>query len=385
VLSLLQLAELLGCPYRLLVKDDNNATYPKLRGNEDYGPMFKLLSKHGEALVKALQLAPDQELAWIEVIRSFLKLDDLMKRVGCDTDAQKEECKQLGTQLILRFFDAGGQHSELNNYMLMLLFIGDFQPNTPNVNYLRLGHCLNCPKDWNPLERHANLKAADDEGIENGHRVMKQDNTHCGGGVFVQHQDTCPEDKLVRDEMALELRTGMGIVRLVERVEQKVQLAGRTHSAPYKQVMVDFEDEQQSVLYVLEHFHDSRDLRFQTVAALQASGTLDAYIALRAECAMAAGLTLSQVESWLSSKACGGKHYLPHPNTLLPQHVCLVKEKEGLEDYCIGISKPQKKAQLGGPAAAQPLQPPPQQPQQPPRPQQPQPRKRAKANDPRQR
>jgi hypothetical protein len=336
-------AEAAGFGFRLLVKADNNSTYPKLRGNEDYGPMYKLLSNHGTDLVKALQLAPEKELAWTGVLETFIKLDKRMKRDGCNTDAEKEECKRLGSQLILRFLEAGGQRSELSNYLLLLFFIGDFQPSRSNVGYLRLGHCLNCPQDWNPLVRFANLKAADDEAIENGHRVMKQDNTHNGGGVFVQHPDTCPGDKVGKDRLALELRMEISLVRQVERVEQVVQLAGRTHSAPYRLRTVDFEDEQRSVLYVLNHFHDNRDLRFETKARLEATGRLEGYLALRAECAEAAGLTVGQVESWLSSKACGGKHYVPHPNMLLPQSVCLVKGNNTLEDY-FEFGKPKLKS-----------------------------------------
>jgi hypothetical protein len=333
-----------GFPFEAIKKGDNNEMYPKLRGNEDYGPLHKLLCGHGKAMVQACGFNPEQEKAWTEVVECFISLDKQLKRDGCDTDAQKERCVCLGSQLILKFLAAGGQRKELSNYMLLLLFIGDFQPSQSNLCYLRMGHFRYCPKSWNVLQRPCNLKAADDEGIENGHRVWKQENTHNGGGKFVQHPDTNPADKMTRDKLGLHLRMQMHAVRLIEAVQQKVQLVGRTHSAPYKSVFVEWGEGQASILHVLEHFHDERGMQFRTCAELEASGMTAEYEALRLECSKATGLPVEYIESWMSSCKSGRKPYAAHPNQLLPQAVCLVKEKNTAADFYPAQQPKQKKA-----------------------------------------
>jgi hypothetical protein len=330
-----------GYPVEVQMPPNGNA-YPKTRGNEDYGPSHKVLSLHHPHLLKAMGLSPGEEQAWTKVVQTYIDLDKLMKRDGCYTDADKERCACLGSQLILQFLAAGGQRKELNCYMLMTLFIGDFQPSQSNLCYLRLGHFRHCPKGWNVLERTCNMKAADDEGIENGHRVWKQENTHNGGGRFVQHPDTCPEDKMTNDRLGLDLRLQMTEVRLDEGARQKVQIVGHTHSAPYKSRKVEGGLGSATVIEVLEQYWEM-GLQFQTAAQLTASGQMSHYLELRAQCCREAGLTEGQVESWLSSKAAGRAPYQAHPHVLLPQTICAVRPKTVLADFCSKQQEPKRK------------------------------------------
>jgi hypothetical protein len=330
-----------GYPVEVQMPANGNA-YPKTRGNEDYGPSHKLLSLHSLRLIRALQLPPAQEEALLKVVQCYIDLDQLMKRDGCYTDAEKERCACLGSQLILQYLAAGAQRKDLNCYMLMCLFLGDFQPSESNLCYLRLGHCRHCPKGWNVLKRHCNMKAADDEGIENGHRVWKQENTHNGGGRFVQHPDTCPEDKMTNDRLGLDLRLQMTEVRLDEGARQKVLIAGHTRSAPYRSRKVEGGLGSATVKEVLEQYWEM-GLQFQTAAQLTASGQMSHYLELRGQCCNDTGLTEGQVESWLSSKAAGRAPYQAHPHMLLPQQVCAVRPKVSLADFCSKQQEPKRK------------------------------------------